>query len=171
MNLDSQVLESYVPVYDVIPEKWDEARPFIVEQLKKITNAVNIREIGWFLDEELLSGKAFIPGTVNIEASETAQQYRTILRKIIDFGSLPNSTVKSVPHGVIVDGNFTLIAMWACATDPIGLTSLSIPYANPTALNLAIALQMDSVNVNITTGTARSNYTRTFVVLEYTQEL
>ena len=48
-RLDSQTLESYVPVYDVVPEKWEEARPFLVEQLKKISEGVNTREIGFFL--------------------------------------------------------------------------------------------------------------------------
>jgi hypothetical protein len=55
--LDSQEFESYVPVYDTVPEQWEDARAFLVEQLKKISNAVNVREIGWLLDEELLSGK------------------------------------------------------------------------------------------------------------------
>jgi hypothetical protein len=170
-QLDSQVLESYVPVYDVIPEKWEDARPFVVEQLKKITNAVNIREIGWFLDEELLSGKAFIPGSINLQASETAQQYRTILRKVIDFGALPNAGVKTVPHNITVDNNFTLIEMWASATDPVAFTSLPIPYATPVALNQNIELSMDATNVIITTGTNRTNFTRCFITLEYIQEL
>ena len=171
MQIDSQILESYVPVYDVVPEKWEDARPFIVEQLKKITNAVNLREIGFFLDEELLSGKAFIPGTVNLQASETAQQYRTILRKVVDFGALPNAGAKAVPHNIVVDANFTLIQMWAAATDPIALTMLPIPYATPLALNQNIALQMDATNVIITTGTNRTAFTRCHIVLEYIQEL
>src|ERR1700684_2199476 len=164
MQRDSQVLQSYVPVYDVVPEKWEDARPFVVEQLKKITTAVNIREIGWFLDEELLSGKAFIPGLNNVANGSTSQQYRQILRKVIDFGALPNAGTKAVGHGITVDANFTLIQMWASATDPIGLTALPIPFATPVALNQNIALQMDAVNVTITTGTNRSNYTRCFVV-------
>ena len=40
---DAQQLDSFVPVYDAVPDKWDDARPFIVEQLKRISNAVNIR--------------------------------------------------------------------------------------------------------------------------------
>jgi hypothetical protein len=170
MQRDSQILESYVPVYDVIPEKWEDARPFVVEQFKKITNAVNIREIGWFLDEELLSGKAFIPGLNSAADGGTSQQYRQILRKVIDFGTLPNAGTKSVGHGITVDANFTLIQIWASATDPIGLTAIPIPFATPVALNQNIALQMDAVNVTITTGTNRSNYTRCTVVCEYIQE-
>jgi hypothetical protein len=59
-NIDSQVYESYVPVYDSVPEKWEDARQFLVEQLKKISNAVNNREIGYYINDQILSGKQFI---------------------------------------------------------------------------------------------------------------
>lgn len=167
--VDSQNLESYVPVYDVAPEKWEEARPFIVEQLKKLATAINIREIGWFLDQELLSGKAFIPGTNNILDGGSSQTFRTILRKVIDFGTLPNATTKSVPHGITFDANFTLIQMWASATDPVNLIALPIPYDSAGTAG-GIALYMDATNVNIVTQSNRSTYTRCFVVTEYIQE-
>jgi len=63
ISSDAQ-FESYLPVYDFMPEKWEEARRPLVEHLKKISNAVNIREIGWFLDQEVLAGKQFIPGVL-----------------------------------------------------------------------------------------------------------
>ncbi|HXQ38564.1 MAG TPA: hypothetical protein VN843_31475 [Anaerolineales bacterium] len=171
VSLDSQTLESYVPVYDVIPEKWEDARGFVVEQIKKMSNAINIREIGWFLDEELLSGKSFIPGANNRQASQTGQNYRSILRKVVDFGALPNAGTKSVPHGITVTDNFTLTFMAAAATDPVGLTSIAIPHATPVALANNIAITLDATNVNITTGVNRSNFTRCFVTIEYLQEL
>lgn len=169
MNIDSQILESYVPVYESIPEKWEDAKPLVVEQLKKIALAINSREIGFYLDEELISGKAFIPGTVS-GWSGTNQIFRTILRKVIDFGSLPHTASKSVPHGIVADFSFTLIALWACATDPSGL-KIPIPYATPVALNQTISLQMDAINFTITTGTNRTNFNRCFIVCEYIQEL
>lgn len=169
--LDSQNFESYVPVYDAIPDKWEDARAFVVEQLKRLANGVNIREIGWFLDQELLSGKAFIPGSNDQTDGGTSQQYRSVLRKVIDFGSLPNSTTKSEPHEIFVDANFSLVFMGAYATDPSGFTALPIPYADPNTLANAIELNMDDTNVNITTGSNRSNYTRCFITIEYIQEL
>lgn len=167
---DNQQLESFVPVYDAIPDKWEEARAFIVEQLKRISNAVNIREIGWFLDEELLSGKAFIPGSENLDNLSTSQVFRQVLRKVVDFGPLPAAGTKSIPHGITFTDNFTLVQMFAAATDPVALTAIPIPYAHPTAAN-AVALDMDSTNVNITVGVNRSAYTRCFVTIEYLQEL
>ena len=59
----NQSFETFVPVYDTVPEKWEDARQFLVEHLKKISNAVNAREICWYLNENVLSGKQFFPGT------------------------------------------------------------------------------------------------------------
>lgn len=166
---DSQNLESYVPVYDVIPEKWEEAREFIVEQLKKITNSLNQKEIGFYLDQELLSGKAFIPGINITTGGGSSQQFRTVLRKVIDFGTLPNANIKAMPHGITVDSNFTLIHMYAAATDPTNLLSFEIDHAEPSPG--FVWMFMDATNVNIITGRDRRTYTRCFVTIEYIQEL
>lgn len=167
---DSQLLESYVPVYDAAPEKWEDARAFLVEHLKKISNAVNVRTIGWYLDQELLAGNAFIPGA-NIAGNASPQQFRQVLRMVVNFGPLPNAGTKSVPHGIVFNSNFTLINLYAAATDPIALIGFPIPYADPIALINAVALTIDSTNVNITTGTNKTNFTRCYVVIEYLQEI
>lgn len=168
---DNQQLEAYLPVYDVVPEKWEDARAFIVEQFKRLATAVNTREIGWFLDEELLTGKAFIPGVNNIAVGNTNQAFRQILRKVINFGTLPNTATKSVAHGITFDANFTLVFIGAYATDPVAFTAIPIPYVDPTASANEISLNMDSTNVNITTGSNRTTYTRCYVIIEYLQEV
>lgn len=168
MSDTSQQLESFVPVYDVCPEKWDEARQFIVEQLKKISNAVNIREIGWYLDEELLTGKAFIPG-VNVMGNSSPDQLRQILRKVIDFGALPNTGTKSVAHGIIFDSNFSLIQIFGASTQP-NVNAIPLPFPSSPGAGF-IELYMDTNNVIITTDSNRTAFTRTFVVIEYIQEL
>jgi len=168
--IDSQNLESYVPVYDVVPAKWEDARPFIVEQLKRIANAVNIREIGWFLDQELLSGKAFIPGVNETLDGGSSQQFRQVLRKVINFGPLAINGTNSVPHEITVDANFTLVQLYAAATDPVNLLALPIPFTTA-SLTGEIEIYMDATNVNIITQSSRTTYTRCFVVIEYMQEL
>lgn len=120
--IDSQNLESYVPVYDVVPEKWEDARPFIIETLRKITNAVNAREIGFFLDQVLLTGKSFIPGINNAVDGGSSQQFRSILRIVVDIGPITAGTV-SKPHGIVNDANYEQIALWACATNSTTFTS------------------------------------------------
>lgn len=159
-SLDSQVLESYVPVYDVIPEKWEDARPFVVEQLKKISNALNLREIGWFLDEELLSGKAFLPGLNNTMSGQTSQQFRTVLRKVIVFPGL-SVGVNTQLHGITIDANFSLIQLFGAATNAAAMTGEPIP-------NGADTISYNSTHIIITVASA---YTRAWAIIEYIQEL
>lgn len=171
MTIDSsQVFESFVPVYDAVPDEWKDARPFIVETLKKMSNAINIREIGWFLDEELLSGKQFIPTSATTSGADPNQQFRTILRKVIDFGTLPNTGTKSVPHGIVFNANFTLMQIYGAATDPVSFFGIPIPYA-ATAPIQTVQIFIDQTNINITTLTNQTQYTRCFVVIEYIQEI
>jgi hypothetical protein len=160
ISIDSQNLESYVPVYDVAPDKWEEAQPFIVEQLKRLANAVNIREIGWFLDQELLSGKAFFPGINNDGNGYTSQVFRTILRKVIVFPSLVVG-VNNQLHGIMVDANFSLIQLFGAATNATALTGQPIP-------NGTMTISYDANNIIITSNAA---YTRAWAVIEYIQEL
>ncbi len=155
---DAQQLESYVPVYDAVPEKWEDARPFITENLKRLANGINIREIGWYLDEELLSGKAFIPGTVNIQASQTAQNYRSILRKVVDVSPLI-SGMNTFPHGVLFDSNLTNIQFWVAATNSTALQARTL---------VSPQVTVDAVNIKIA---STSNFDRAFFIWEYIQEL
>lgn len=157
---DNQQLESFVPVYDAVPDKWEDARPFIVEQLKRISNAVNIREIGWFLDEELLSGKAFIPSDENLDNLSTSQVFRQVLRKVITFPGLTVG-VNTQPHGIDIDANFSLIQLFASATDAVAFTGEPIPNGTDT-------ITYDATDIIITVAAA---YTRAWAVIEYIQEL
>jgi len=164
----SQILESYLPVFDAIPDDWEDAKVFLTERLKEISNAVNAREIGFFLDEELLSGKAFFPSGVGASNS-SPQQFRQIFRKVVDMGGMP-AVNKSVPHGIVFDSNFTLIALWGACTDPVNLLAFQFTLGGvPTGNN--VQLYMDAVNININCQTDRSAYTRAFVVCEYMQEI
>lgn len=157
---DNQQLESFVPVYDAVPDKWEEAQPFIVEQLKRISNAINIREIGWFLDEELLSGKAFLPGLQPLTDFSTSQLFRQILRKVIVFPGLTVG-VNTQAHGIMVDVNFSLIQLFGAATNATAFTGEPIP-------NGADTISYDATNIIITVAAA---YQRAWAIIEYIQEV
>ncbi len=157
MNNSSQIFESYVPVYDTIPEKWESARPLFVEIFKAMSNAINIREIGWLLDEEYLSGQAFIPGLNN------PQEFRSVLRKVVNIGPLlPAPTVNQTPHGITFDANFTLISLVAAATNPITLVAEPIPNGN------GDTIVMDATNINTLVTAA---WPRAYAIVTYIQEL
>lgn len=152
---NSQIYESYVPVYDVVPEEWEKAREFLVEHLKKISNAVNIREIGWLLDEELLAGKQFIPGS----SGSNDQEYRSVFRKVVNTGALVIGVNPGVNHGIVFDSNFTLIDLWVSGTNSGTLTALRIT-GNDVLMN-ATQIVITSPQV----------FDRSFAVIEYIQEI
>lgn len=152
----SQQFESYVPVYDAVPEKWEDAREFLVEHLKKISNAVNIRTIGWLLDEELLSGQAFIPG-ITIPGNNPGV-FRQVLRKVIDVSPLAVGA-NVFPHGITFDARFTLIHLWVSGTNSGTLTARTISGND---------VIMDAINLTITSPQV---FDRGFAFVEYTQEL
>jgi len=154
MTSQSQELAAYTPVYNDIPENWEDARSFLVEQLRLMTNALNEKEIGFHLEENLLSGKSFIPVELN------PVQYRSVFRKVIDMGGVvagPNSKA----HGITFDANFTLTQLYGTGTDSTGFTA--VPFPNDTD-----SLTMDSTNVNINSS---ADYDRAYVVIEYILEV
>lgn len=153
----SQEFESYLPVYDTVPDKWEEGRAFLVEQLKKISNAVNIRTIGWLLDEELLSGQAFIPGAT--VPGNNPGLFRQVLRKVVDVGPLAAGVNAPVAHGITFDINFTLIHLWVSGTNSVGFTARTIS-GNDVVMN--------ATNLVITSPQA---FDRAFAFIEYIQEL
>ena len=155
-SISSQDFESFVPVYDAIPESWEEAKPFIVENFKKISNAINIREIGWLLEEELLSGKQFVPIPAT---NDTPEQYRSVFRKVINTGPLVVGLNAGVPHGITFNNRFTLIDLWVSGTNSGTLTARTISGND---------VLMNSTNIVITSPQA---FDRSFAFIEYIQEL
>ena len=155
-TFSSQEFESFVPVYDTVPEKWEDAQGFLVEQLRKISNGVNSREIGFFLDEELLSGKQFIPG-VTLPGNNPGV-FRQVFRKVVDVSPLVVGA-NSFPHGITFDVNFTLVDYWVAATDSALFTAINMVYDQ---------VDMDAINININSPAA---FDRAFCVIEYMLEL
>ena len=155
MTIDSsQIYEALIPVYDAVPEKWEEARPFFVEQLKKIAEGTNNREIGWLLNEQLLTGKQFIP------VQTDPLQYRQVFRKVIPFVGGLAIGANSVAHGIIFDENFTLIDLWVSATN--STTFVATTMSDP-----------DNVDMNVTDVlvTSPGVYDRAYAFIEYTLEI
>ncbi len=154
---DSTFFDSYLPVYDSIPETWEEAKPFLVEVLKKISNAANARTIGFLLDEELLSGQAFIPGATI--PGNNPGEFRQVLRKVVDVSPLVAGLNAGIPHGINFDANFTLIDLWVAGTNSGTLTARVINGND---------VLMDATNLVITSPQA---FDRAFAFIEYIQEV
>ena len=138
-------------------KEWEEARIFLVERLKQISNAVNDREIGFFLDEELLSGKAFIPG-VTISGNNPGT-FRQIFRIVVTVGQI-TAGVNAIAHGIAFNGNFTLIQLWASGTNSSTLKA--------TTFGNSDTIRMDATNIYITSD---GTYDRCYAIVEYLLEL
>lgn len=160
-------MQTYVAVYDSVPEKWEDARPMLVEILRRLTSSSNAKEIGSFLNMQLLTGRQFIPGT-NINPNLQPNEYRDVFRMVIDFGALPNAGTKSVAHNITAVPDFsvfTLVNLYLSATDAIAFTSFSLQYWSVAPGD--IVLSLTSTNIVVTTASDYSNFTRSFCVIEY----
>lgn len=153
----------FVPVYDAIPEKWEEARALLTERMKFHANCINDKVSGYLVQLEQPSGQKFQPVT-------GSQQYRSVLRKVIDCGSMPNNSIKNVAHGITFNNQFTLLHIYGATTRP-GVLCLPLPFPSGSFAN-QVRLTMDPTNIIIQTfQNGWDLYTRTFVIVEYIQEI
>ena len=89
---------------------------------------------------------------------------KPLYRKVIDFGALPNTNVKDVPHGISNVEN--VIRQYGYVKYHDGVMQ-TLPHSN-TLIEGNIMLYADATNVSIKTGRDRSNG-KGIVVLEYTK--
>lgn len=153
----------------IVPDDIQERSVKLSQYLNLLSISVNSKDSGIYDSIETVTGRQFLPVYGTTKSSNAT--YRPVLRKVIDFGALPNNTTKSVAHGISTNENFSFVNIYATATDPGASTvteSLPIPYASSTAAN-NIEINVDATNINITTGSDRTAFTRCFVVLEWIQ--
>ena len=152
-----------LPQTYIIPDDPEEKDLKIRQYFNDIATATNTKDSGIYDAIETITGQSFLP----LFSTQTGANatYRTVFRKVIDFGALPNTTTKSVAHGITIGSTFSATKVYGAATDP-STSFIPLPYASPTAAN-NIELNLDGTNVNVTTGSDRTGYTRCFVIVEY----
>lgn len=133
--------------------EWKDARRILFEREKRTTDCVNSAESGYYDRTEILNGQQFF-------TSSDPQNPKMAYRKVVDFGVLPNTGLKSVPHGIT--GIVSLTRLYGAATDPTG-AYIPLPYASGSA----IELYADNTNINVITTSNRTNFTTCYVVIEY----
>lgn len=116
-------------------------------------------ESNYFLTTETDTGEKWIDG-------------RTIYRKVISFGTLPNNNIKNVAHGITFTAATTrIIKLTAYATDGQvnsgEIEGLIITHVNPTGVQYSFQLSYDNTNVMIRTAYNASGYTECYVIAEY----
>lgn len=138
------------------------------QYLNNMAAAVNTKDSGLYTDQEVITGQQFLP-TYSTDTSSSLN-YRDVVRKVIDFGPLPNAGTKSVAHGITTTQDYSIVKLYGGATDPAASTlsqGIPLPFVNVTTPAQGVQLDMDVTNINITTTSDYSVFTRCFVVVEY----
>jgi hypothetical protein len=141
----------------------------LYQNLNRMALAVNLKESGLFDLNEFVTGEQWFPNPVNADPSLFSIG-RPIYRTVINFGALPNTGSKSVAHNITCYTQTSFTRIYGCATKPTTAFSyIPLPFASP-VLAENIKIEVDATNVVITTGSDRTAYTTSYVILEYLQQ-
>ncbi len=90
-----------------------------------------------------------------------------ILRRVIDFGALPNNATKDVAHEIT--GLDQVVSLSGVAFTSIGTTiHLPLPYLNAAATT-NVELIIISNDIRVVTNSDFSNWASTFIIIKYTK--
>lgn len=139
----------------------------LYQNLNKMAISLNLKDTGYYDTQEFVTGQLFFPDPTLRSTSSRTPDFRQGYRKVVIFGTLPNTGTTNVAHGITCSANTIFTRIYGVATDPtVAFSYLPLPYASSTAAN-NIELSVDNTNVTIITGSNRAAYTITSVVLEY----
>lgn len=133
----------------------------IAENTNSMLVALNAKDAGIYDTGEAITGQEYFSTPTSNNSG------RSVFRKVINFGTLKAAAGNTaIPHGLVPTEDYKFTRIYGVASDPANLVYLPLPYATATA-NDIIELYIDDTNVNITVGKDRSDFTNTFVVVEY----
>lgn len=141
----------------------------LYQNINNISLVLNKKETGYYPLQEFLDSNLYFPSAISVSGTAQSSNYRQAYRMTINFGALPDTATKSVPHGINPNQNYIFTDIRATASNSIGYSYLPIPYASATSANI-IEISIDKTNINITTGKNMTAYTNTIVVLEYLKQ-
>ena len=155
-------------IWDVIPE---DAETVTIDMLKELllrlhqnmnitSMTVDRKDTGFYALTEFVNGQSFFPDPNLDSTTPQSPVQRQVYRKVIDFGALPNTATKSVAHGLAINSTWSFTRIYATASNPVGLLYFPIP-------TTGVTITVDVANVNITTGSNLTAYTKCYCVLEY----
>lgn len=139
----------------------------LYQDINNIALSLNGKSSGQYQLTEFLNGKVLFPNYDMVNVNYSGRQVFGI---IIDVGPLPNAGTVTIPHNIVTTNSTSFTTIYGCATNPLTMQYLPLPYSSCTAVANNIELSVDSNNVYITTGIDQSAYTTTYVILEYVKE-
>jgi hypothetical protein len=88
----------------------------------------------------------------------------------VDCGALPNNTVKTITiPNYLATNKYWVDQKNSIAYDPTNKVMITLPYASSSSLSSTISAYVQNDKIYIYTGTNRTSYTETKVVLNYTK--
>jgi hypothetical protein len=147
----------------ILPETDSQDFPVVLKnRFEEISYLLNRKIEGTFSSEESLTGQRLVldsnpPGVIGNE----------IFRRVIDFGSLPNSSTKKVPHYIAITEDLAITKLYGTATRQ-GTTGTFAALTFPQKTNVyRVDLEMDGIEVKVVTNYDLSLYLRCFIFIEY----
>lgn len=131
--------------------------------VNQIALAVNDRTAGFYPLTEFVNGESYYPNPSLSSQTQQDPVKRQIYIKTIPCGQL---TTKSVAHGLNVKNTWQFIYIEGTSSDNTDLTYIPLPYASNTP-GKSVEINVNAVNINITTGVAWPNYTLTDITLKW----
>lgn len=152
--------QAFLPSTFIIPDPSDseEFKTIMTDFIKKMLAAINAKTIGEYQFIELQTGQT-------LADPMNPQNQKSIYRTVVNFGALPNATTKEVNHMIQWSSQSRWIKIYGAANDPDTL-GIPLPFASDTS-NENIKLEVTDTVVRITTDIDYSNFTDSFIVLEY----
>jgi len=93
---------------------------------------------------------------------------KPLYRKVYSAGTLPNATTKNIPSGLIPSDVF-IVKMEGIAKVETRNVYIPLPFVTTAELNcISLTFQADG-NIRIQTGVDRTEFNKSYVVLEYTK--
>ena len=91
---------------------------------------------------------------------------KPIYRKVVNFGALPNATIKGITFDNINADTFVKIEGVAMSNND----AITIPFTDTSMATQSIAIFVNSTSISISTGTVnRSDYNKCYITIEYTK--
>ena len=156
---------------DVNSQKFKEFLANIINQLNNMAIQINSKGTGFYGTQEIATGETFFPNSNRSSATDSFATNRPVFRKLVCVGPLPKAATspKLVPHGIAVNANFCAVKVSGCATDPVGLVAIPLPYVSGESPTKSVGIKATATDIVITVSPASdfTAYTHAFVILEY----
>lgn len=137
--------------------------------LNLMANVINQKDTGFYNTLEVINSQNYFSNPAYNSSTSQLPDLRSVYRKVINFGALPNATTKSVAHGITCTTVTTFTRIYGVASKTSTQNYLPLPYASATNVAHNIEVNVDGTNVNVITGTNYSSYATTYIILEYLQ--